>query len=335
MKHTLKALALSLSLVALAATGALAEIRDQTVKFASANSAGHPQVIGMEKFAELVTEKSGGKIKVQLFPGGTLGGDVQTLSALQGGTVEMLVVNAGLLAGNAKQFGAVDLPFLFGSPEEADKVMDGAFGDSLLELLPAHQLVGLAFWELGFRNLTNNVRPVTKVEDIAGLKIRTLQAPIAIDLFNTLGANAVPMPYTELYSALDTGTVDGQENPFANVLNAKFYEVQKYLTVTQHQYNPQIVLIGLPFWDKLNDEEKAVLKDAAEEARTYQRQVSREQEAKARADVAATGMEITELAPEEMERLRQAVQPVVDRFRDTLGAETIDLLYSEVEKARQ
>lgn len=318
----------------LAAAPASAEIREHQVKFASANTKGHPQVTGMEKFAELLKEKSGGKIEAKLFPGGVLGGDVQTVSALQGGVIEMTVLNAGILASNVKQFGAVDLPFLFNSGEEADKVMDGAFGTSLMDLLPDTGLVGLAYWELGFRNLTNNRHQVTKLEDIKGLKIRTIQSPIPIELFNSLGANAVPLPYTELYTALETGTVDGQENPAANILNAKFYEVQKYMTVTRHQYNPQIVLISKKTWDGLNDEEKALFQSAATEARDYQRKVSREVDAKAIEDIRATGMEVGELSPEETQKLRDAVKPLIDKFAAEIGPETVAALFKELETIR-
>lgn len=328
------AIGVAVPLVLLAAGPALAEIREHQLKFAAANNKGHPQVTGMEKFAELVAEKSGGKIEVKLFPGGVLGGDVQTVSALQGGVIEMTVLNAGILAGNVKQFGAVDLPFLFNSGEEADKVMDGPFGTGLMELLPNTGLVGLGYWELGFRNLTNNRHAVSKLEDIKGLKIRTIQSPIPIELFNSLGANAVPLPYTELYTALETGTVDGQENPAANILNAKFYEVQKYMTVTRHQYNPQIVLISKKFWDGLNDEEKALLQSAATEARDYQRKVSRELDAKAIADIKATGMEVTELTPEETQKLRDAVKPMIDKFSAEIGADTVAALFKQLEAAR-
>ncbi|WVT76517.1 TRAP transporter substrate-binding protein (plasmid) [Sinorhizobium chiapasense] len=334
LKLTKMALGLALPLVLLTAGPTLAEIRDQTIKFASANNKGHPQVTGMEKFVELVKDKSGGKIEVKLFPGGTLGGDVQTVSALQGGVIEMTVLNAGILANNIKQFGAVDLPFLFDSGAEADKVMDGAFGDSLLKLLPDTGLVGLGYWELGFRNLTNDRHPVTKLEDIKGLKIRTIQSPIPIELFNTLGANAVPLPYTELYTALETGTVDGQENPAANILNAKFYEVQKYMTLTRHQYNPQIVLVSKKFWDGLNDEEKTVLQAAATEARDYQRKVSREADAAALEEIRKTGMEISELSPEEMQKLRDAVKPVIEKFSAEIGTETVQALFKEIGAAR-
>ncbi len=328
------AMGVAVPLVLLAAGPAMAEIREHQLKFAAANNKGHPQVTGMEKFAELVAAKSDGKIEVKLFPGGVLGGDVQTVSALQGGVIEMTVLNAGILAGNVKQFGAVDLPFLFNSGEEADKVMDGPFGTSLMELLPNTGLVGLGYWELGFRNLTNNRHAVTKLEDIKGLKIRTIQSPIPIELFNSLGANAVPLPYTELYTALETGTVDGQENPAANILNAKFYEVQKYMTVTRHQYNPQIVLISKKFWDGLNDEEKALLQSAATEARDYQRKVSRELDAKAIADIKATGMEVTELTPEETQKLRDAVKPMIDKFSAEIGADTVAALFKQLDAAR-
>ncbi len=328
------ALGLAVPLALMTAGPALAEIRDQTVKFASANNKGHPQVTGMEKFAELVKEKSGGKIEVKLFPGGTLGGDVQTVSALQGGVIEMTVLNAGILASNVKEFGAVDLPFLFDSGEEADKVMDGPFGTGLMERLPDTGLVGLAYWELGFRNLTNNRHPVTKLEDIKGLKIRTIQSPIPVELFNALGANAVPLPYTELYTALETGTVDGQENPSANIINAKFYEVQKYMTLTRHQYNPQIVLVSKKFWDGLNDEEKTVLQQAAAEARDFQREVSREQDAAALEEIRKTGMEVSELSPEETQKLRDAVKPMIEKFSADIGQETVDALFKEIGTAR-
>ncbi|CAN7585228.1 TRAP transporter substrate-binding protein [Pararhizobium sp. LjRoot235] len=328
------ALGLAVPFALLTAGPALAEIREHQLKFAAANNKGHPQVTGMEKFAELISAKSGGKIEVKLFPGGVLGGDVQTVSALQGGVIEMTVLNAGILAGNVKEFGAVDLPFLFNNGEEADKVMDGAFGTSLMERLPDTGLVGLAYWELGFRNLTNNRHPVTKLEDIKGLKIRTIQSPIPIELFNSLGANAVPLPYTELYTALETGTVDGQENPAANILNAKFYEVQKYMTVTRHQYNPQIVLISKKFWDDLNDEERAVFQSAAMEARDYQRKVSRELDAKAIAEIKATGMEVSELSAEETQKLREAVKPVIDRFSTEIGADTVAALFKELGAVR-
>ncbi|KQT85121.1 TRAP transporter substrate-binding protein [Aurantimonas sp. Leaf443] len=328
------AAALGLATLLASAGLAQAEISERTIKFAAQNSKGHPQVTGMERFAELVKEKSGGKIEVKLFPGGTLGGDVQTLASIQGGTVEMSVMNAGILSGTIKEFGVVDLPFLFGTPEEADAVMDGPIGTDLMNRLPDQRLVGLGFWELGFRHLTNDRRAVNGVEDVKGLKIRTVQAAVPIATFNALGANAVPLPYPELYSALETGTVDGQENPLSNIVNAKFTEVQKYLTLTGHQYNPQIVLISKAFWDKLDPEEQTLLQAAATEARDYQRKVSRDANAGFLDEIRKSGMEVVELSPEKLDAFRKAVEPVVAEFRETIGVETVDALFAQLKTLR-
>lgn len=331
-KRALAGLAIPL---VLAMTGtAFGEIRQQEVKFAGANQKGHPQVTGMEKFAEIMKEKSGGKIDVKVFPGGVLGGDVQTVSALQGGIVQMMVLNAGILQNLAKPFASVDLPFLFADGKQADAVMDGPFGDHLNALLPAKGLVSLGYWELGFRNLTNNKRPVASLDDVKGLKIRIIQSPIMVDLFSALGTNPVPLAYTELYTALETGTVDGQENPWANIYSAKFYEVQKYATATKHIYNPQIVIISKKFWDTLNTDEQKLFKDAAIEARAFQRKVSRDLDADFRKKVEEKGMKVTDLAPAELEKFRAAVKPVVDKYTNDIGADTMKLLFAELAKAK-
>src|SRR5688500_851010 len=247
------------AVAALAVTGVAAQIKDRTFKFAFQNQSGHPQAQGAQKFADLVAEKSGKKITVKLFPGGTLGGDLQTVSALQGGTVEMTVLNAGILTAQVKEFAAYDFPFLFNNAQEADAVTDGPFGQKLLAKLDEKNLHGLGYWDLGFRNLTNSKRPIAKAEDIAGLKIRVSQSPIYIDLFSTLGANATPMPFPELYSALDQKAVDGQENPNTVIASSKFAEVQKHITQTRHIYNPQALIISKKAWDGMSAEEKKII----------------------------------------------------------------------------
>jgi tripartite ATP-independent transporter DctP family solute receptor len=211
----------------------------------------------------LVQQKSGGKLVIKLFPGGTLGGDLQTVSALQGGTVDLTVLNAGLLVAQVKEFGVLDLPFLFNDAKEADAVVDGPVGQQLFEKLAAKNMVGLGYWDLGFRSLTNSKRPIAKPEDIQGLKVRVVQSPIYIDLFNALGANAAGMPITELYGALEQKAVDGQENPPTVINTSKFNEVQKYLSLTRHMYNPQALLISKKTWDKLSPEERKIIQDAA------------------------------------------------------------------------
>jgi tripartite ATP-independent transporter DctP family solute receptor len=313
---------------------AQAEIKDRTLRFAFQNAQEHPQGQGAKKFADIVEQKSGGKIKVRLFPSGQLGGDLQTVSALQGGTIDLTVLNAGLLVGQVKEFGLFDLPFLFESGKEADAVVDGPFGRKLADLLPAKNLMSLGYWELGFRNLTNSRRPVTKLEEIQGLKVRVVQSPLYIDLFNTLGANAVPLPFPELYTALEQKTVDGQENPVTLINTSKFYEVQKHLTLTRHTYNPQIVVFSKRVWDRLDADEKKLIEDAAQEARTFQREFSREQETKALEAVKAAGMQVVELPAAEVARIREKVQPVIKKFSEGVNEATVKELYAEIEKAR-
>src|SRR5919112_64651 len=228
---------------------ARAEIKARSIKMPIVNNIDHPQGVGAKKFAELVEQKSGGKIKVRVYPGGTLGGEQQVASAMQGGTVEASMMAPAQLVGNVKEFLVLDFPFAFANEREADRVLDGPVGQKLLELMPAKGLVGLAYMEQGFRSISNSRRPIHKMEDIQGLKIRTILNPLYIDMLNTLGANAVPMPFTELYTALETRTVDGQENPYSTVEASKFYEVQKYFSNTKHIYNPQLLLAGKEFLD--------------------------------------------------------------------------------------
>jgi tripartite ATP-independent transporter DctP family solute receptor len=180
-------------------------IKERTVKFATQNPKGHPIVMGMEKFAEIVAAKSGGKIKVQMFPGGVLGGDAPNISALQGGTLDMVVLNAGILASQVKEFAVYDFPFMFATPQEADAVVDGPFGKMLLDKLDAKGIHGLAYWELGFRNITNSRRPIVKVEDIAGLKLRVIPNAINVDWVKALGANPTPMAFPEVYRRWSEG----------------------------------------------------------------------------------------------------------------------------------
>jgi tripartite ATP-independent transporter DctP family solute receptor len=316
-------------------SGLAADIKERTIKFAFQNNKGHPQEIGAQKFADLVAEKSGRKITVKTFPGGILGGDLQTVSALQGGTVEMTVLNAGILAAQAKEFAVFDFPFLFANAQEADAVVDGPFGKKLLAKLNDKGLVGLGYWDLGFRNLTNSKRPVSRLEDLSGLKVRVVQSPIYIDLFNTLGASATPMPFPEVYPALEQKAIDGQENPATVIRSAKLFEVQKYLTLTRHIYNPQALVVSRKLWDSLSADEKKLLQDAATEATAYQRKVSRDQETEALAELKKAGMQVTELPAAELQRMRDKVKPVIDKFTANVGEAEVKEVYAEVARHRK
>ncbi len=320
--------------VALSAFG-LVQAQTRTIKFANQNAKGHPIVLGMEKFAELVEKNSAGRLKVQVFPGGALGSDQANVSALQGGTLEMAAMNSGIFASVVKDFAIYDFPFLFGNPKEADAVVDGPFGKSLHAKLADKGMVGLAYYELGFRNLTNSKRPITKVEDIAGLKLRVIPNPINVDWVTALGANPTPLPFPELYAALEQKAVDGQENPVATIRGAKLYEVQKHLALTNHQYNPQSVVVSKKFWDTLSDADRKVLQDAANESSKYQREQSRAAQASILEELKKNGMQVTELPPAEVAKLRDRMKPVIAKHSASVGDDTVKAVMVELDKARK
>jgi TRAP-type transport system periplasmic protein len=310
------------------------DIKERTIKLALANTAESAHGLGAKRFADVVTQKSGGKLKVRIYPGGSLGGEVVVASAMQGGTVEMSMMGPGILTGMDKDFAVFDTPFLFDDYKEVDAILDGPIGKKLIDKLPGKGLIGLSYWDHGFRILTNSRRPVSKMEDIQGLKIRVQQIPVYIDAFTTLGANAVPMPFPELYTALETKTVDGQENPFVSIEVTKFYEVQKYASNTRHAYSPLLVLASKKFWDQLSDDERAILVDAATETKPYQREISRTMDAKAAEELKTKGMTVTQIPPEERSRMREKLKPVVEKHYKMINEGLVQEVNAELEKVR-
>lgn len=323
--------------VAVASVGMAAaqDIKSRTFKLATQNPKGHPTVTGTEKFAELVAAKSGGKLKINLFPGGVLGGDQANVSALQGGTLEMVVMNSGILASQVKEFAVFDFPFQFASGAEANAVLDGPFGQKMHDKLADKGMIGLAYWELGFRDLTNGKRAINTVDDIAGLKIRVIPNPINLDWVKALGANPVPMAFPELYAALETRALDGQENPMSVILANKFNEVQKHLALTHHQYNPQSLLMSKKVWDTLSADERKIIADAAREASVVQRQLAAQASDSALDALKKSGMAVTQLSDAEMNKLREKLRPVIEKHSASVGAETVQALQAEIEKVRK
>ena len=311
-----------------------AEVRNQAFRWATTNPSGHPVVKGGLKFSELVAEKSGGKMIVKLYPGAVLGNDTQVLSALQSGAVEFGAMNTGQLQTLAKEFAVVDLPFLFNDYSEVDAIMDGPVGKRLAEQLPEKGVVNLAYYDLGFRNLTNSKRLVKTLEDLQGMTIRVIQVPTYEASINALGAKAVPMPFTELYAALEQKKVDGQENPFSVITANRFENVQKYLTITRHVYNPQSFLMSKKAWDKLNKEEQDIITAAAAESAAYERKVSRDAQERSLSIIRKT-MEVVELPPQEVARIREKLKPVTEKFSASIGPDFVRSVFAELEKLRK
>lgn len=325
--HTIAAALLTLGL----AGPALAQ--DIKAKLGTSLPDTHPQTIGARKFAELVDQKSKGRIKITVYSGAQLGSDQQMQAALRGGTQEFTVPSTATLANLVKEFGVIGLPFSFANEKQADAVLDGPFGQSLLARLPEKDLIGLGFWENGFRNFTNSKRPITKAEDLVGLKVRTMQSNLYIDMFNGLGANAVPMPVNELFNALETRAVDAQENPFTVVHAQKFYDVQKYLSTTGHAYDALVLVAGKKFWDGLKPEDKTILQSAAREATLFQRQTSRELNTRMRGELVKLGMQVNDVSDAERQRMREKLAPVIAKHQAAVGDETAKAFFDAIAKA--
>ncbi len=317
------------------ALGPIADSQAQTLAFklATQTIGGTAQYDGASRFAELVAKKTNGRIAVKVYGDGALGGDLQIISSLQRGTIEMALMNAGLLNGVAKEFTLLDFPFLFNTEDEAYALLDGPVGQKLLDLLPPKGIVGLAYPELGFRDIHNSKHPVTRMEDLRGLKIRAVQTPIYVDTLNALGANAVPLPFPDLYHALEQRFVDGATDPLVTIAVLKFDQVQPYLTLTRHVYNPQIFLVSKATFDKLAPSDRAALQQAAVEARDFERKISRERNAQALERLRKT-MRVTELSAAEDARMREAVQPVIEKYTGIVGASFTSEFMAELAKVR-
>ncbi len=318
----------------LVTTSAFAQFAERTIKFTNGVNEDHPVGLGVKRMQEVLNAKTGGKIKINAFWGGSAGGDLPATQALRAGTQEMVCTSSSPLVGIVKELGAFDLPFLFANEKEADAVLDGPAGAYFNKKLDDAGLVNLAYWENGFRNLTNSKRPVAKAEDFDGVKVRVMQNNIFLDTFKTLGSNAVPMAFGEVFTALETKTIDGQENPFVTIETSKLNEVQKYLSVTRHAYTPFLVLYSKKLFDQLNAQEQAVLREAAMEGQKVQRAANRTLNEQSLANLKVKGMMVNEVTSAEQLRMFQKVRPVYDRNIPTIGGEAVNMVLEGLKKAR-
>ena len=273
--------------------------------------------IAAEKFKEVVEERTDGVVSVDIFPNAQLGDERTLLESMQIGTVDMGVITNGPVANFVEEIAVFELPFLFPSREAAYEVLDGPVGQDLLDELERVNLKGLAYAERGFRNLTNSRGPVTEPADLDGLKLRVMENPVYVDTFRELGANAVPMAWTEALTAMQQGTIDGQENPVNVIHSFELNETQTHMTLSRHTYAPAIFVMGMPVWNELPELVQGVIEDAAQEAAEYERQVNEEMEAEQLAELKAAGMEVVEDA--DLEAFRTAVGPVYDKYSDRFG----------------
>ncbi|MER2037408.1 MAG: DctP family TRAP transporter solute-binding subunit [Solibacillus sp.] len=300
------------------------------IKAGHAASEEHFAQATFEKFKELVEEKSDGQIKVEIYPNGQVGGEREMVEALQLGNLTLAAPSSSVVTAFSPSMYLWDLPFLFKDANQAHTVLDGAVGQEVLADLEAVGIKGLCYWENGFRHIMNDKHPVNKLEDMKGLKFRTLESQQQIQMWNATGANATPIAFTELYSALQQGTVDGAESPLALMYAQKFQEVQQYLTLSGHLYSPWPVLMNKAFFDGLPADLQQVVLDAVEETKAHNRQLSADDEQKSLKLLEDGGMTYNELTADEKARFQEAMQVVYPEISGLAGEEIFNKLMEEV-----
>ena len=331
--RTLVTLCLSVFLIQ-ATFAATLEAPVKVLKAGIGLNADTPQGRGLRRFGELVEERSKGRIRVELFAGGKLGDDLTMVNALRDGTQDITCPDSSTLARLVKDFSVVNYPFTFLNEAEADHIFDGPWGTRVLAELPQHGLVGLAFWENGFRHLTNSQRPIATLAQAKGIRMRTMQNQMLIDSFTELGFEAVPLPFSKVYQALADKFVDGQENPLPTILSSRFYEVQQHLTLSRHVYSAFVLLISKATWDSLSAADQSVVAGAAADARDFQRKTNREVTAAALQQLKQRGMRVTSIDMREAESVRRRLRTVLDRYNTDIGAGAVISMYVALSQLR-
>jgi tripartite ATP-independent transporter DctP family solute receptor len=301
----------------------------QGLQLAHNAAPGNPKAEASNKFAELVEEKTDGRVQIVVGESAQFGDDVEALTNMRLGTVAFSANSQGATSGVVPEFGVIGLPFLFKDLPQAWAVLDGPVGDELAEAAEAKGLVLLALWDNGIRQVSNNTRPITRPEDLEGIKLRTPPDPITVDIFEALGASPTPLAFSELYIALQQGVVDGQENPLMNIYSSKLYEVQKYITMTAHKYESTPLFASKVVWDTFSPEDQAAILEAAAEAGQMNRQMSQEADTKLRGEMEAAGVQFNEIDPA---AFIEKTKPVYEEWQGEFP-ELVDLIQQEAAKA--
>ncbi len=313
----------------LAAAGALIAIAAPTfaeteVKLGYALAADSHYGVAAKKFEEVVLAETGDQFSFTHFPSSGLGGEREVIEGLQLGTIEATIVSSGTLANFVPETGVFDIPFLFNGFDHARAVLDGEIGQGILAKFDNVGLHGLAWGEQGFRHITNNRNAIHTPADVAGLKIRTMENPVHLAAFNAMGAAPTPMAWPEVISSLQQGVIDGQENPLSVIVSVKLNEVQKYLTLSGHVYSPAMLLVSKPFWEGLDDAQKAAFEKAATAAAAEMRAFVDNVETTGVATLKERGMEVNELSAEEKAAFQGSIQSAYDGYYKTYGQELVD-----------
>ncbi len=329
-KSFFKKIALVAALSVFAGGSAVAAV---TARLGHAMPEEHPQAAAMNKFAELSAKYTNNNVQIKVFHSAVLGSDEKMLQAVQSGTQEFYMGTLQPLSGRVKEIQIWDLPFMFANTKEVYKVLDGNANKKIFEKLEPLGLVGLTYTGIGFRNLSNSKLPVTKIEDIAGLKLRVMANPVALETWKTLGANAVPMAFAEVFTALEIKAIDGQENPLMHMYANKMQEVQKYISLTNHVYTTVAIVASKKFWDGLSDADKQGLKKAAAEAGLLQRRLLDEGDKDVIGKFEKAGVKVNAVSAAELKRIQEKLKPVTAKFVPQIGEEFYNEFQAEIAKA--
>jgi tripartite ATP-independent transporter DctP family solute receptor len=283
----------------------------------------------MNQFAEDVKQATNGEITVDVFPAMQLGGPAENVDQVRTGTIFLTWLSTAYLTSHVPALEAISLPFLFKDRETAFRVIDGRLGQEFNKRLQARNFLPLGYMELGFRNVTNNVRPIRRLEDFKGLKIRAQPNETHLAAFRALGANAAPMDWKEVYSALQQGVMDGQENPWPIIVDARLFEVQKFVSNTRHLFDFTVVVANKRLYENLSPEHRKIIDQAMQKAITTQRSLAREADEKALAQLVANKMQYDEISAEELKRIQSAVAGVAESVRNRAGAEIFDMTLAD------
>ena len=283
----------------------------------------HPYQLGLERFAELVKEKTNGAVEIDIFHSAQLGDERANIEDLQMGTLDIAVSSTGPLGNFVEDFLILDLPFLFTSYDHAHAVLDGEIGQNLLAKLDNVGIVGGAFWENGFREMTNSKHPINSVADCAGLKLRCMENQVHMDAFSALGMDPTPMAWSEVFTSLQQKVIDGQENPIAVIYSNAVYEAQDYLAITNHVYSPSVILFSKAVFDKLDPAYQTALMEAAAEAADYERSCCEDNETAQISEMEEKGLQVT--YPDVTE-FQAAMAPVYEKYAPQFGQENIDAI---------
>lgn len=281
--------------------------------------------LAAKSLKEKLENESNGRLQIELYPNGSLyGSDREAIEAVQLNNVEMTIPALSPLSSFNKKFMVFDLPFLFKNHDDAYRTLDSDLGQELLDDLQKDGLKGLVYAENGFRHISNNEGPIESPADLKGLKMRTMENPVHTATFKKLGANASPFAFGELYTALQQGTYDAMESPISLYYTNKFYEVQKYLTITGHFYTPTILLMNNKFYEELPDDLQQLVVEAAVAFKDEQRQLAQKQDTEWREELKQSGMTVNELSPEQIDEFRKALAPIYDQFKEEIGEDVVN-----------